>query len=231
MLSESDTPDPGHSLKHHKPNCCTSLVFTYPQELPLSCRTKQLRFATSCPAFLCLSLINLICILWRKGRWEGPRHECCYRVFEVASLFQEERKEKMARPGHSWAKKVAHLLAPLYLMWALLASPTACSHSGLRYFILPCVSKRSPLPLNSNSASCNHLLDSWSLGEINSPGLKQVSPKTALFLSPVHLWGQDALTTARAVLWLRMLSQPVHHADHLGPARQSVEGGHTACSS
>lgn len=96
MLSESDTPDPGHSLKHHKPNCCTSLVFTYPQELPLSCRTKQLRFATSCPAFLCLSLINLICILWRKGRWEGPRHECCYRVFEVASLFQEERKEKMA---------------------------------------------------------------------------------------------------------------------------------------
>lgn len=85
------------SLKHHKPNCCTSLVFTSPQELPLSCRTKQLRFATSCPAFLCLSLINLLRILWRKGRWEGPRHECWYRVFEVASLFQEERKEKIAR--------------------------------------------------------------------------------------------------------------------------------------
>lgn len=95
-------------------------------------------------------------------------------------------------------------LALLYLTWAALGSPTNCSHSGLRHVTLPHASKPNPLPLNSDPVSCNHLLDWWNLGEINPPGLRQDSPKTALLLSPMHLWGW-------AVLWLRMPSRTIHH--------------------
>lgn len=61
------------SPKQDKQKHCASFVFTCFQELFLSCRTKQLRFAMSCPVLPPLSLTNLICTLWRKDEM------CWYR--------------------------------------------------------------------------------------------------------------------------------------------------------
>lgn len=100
-------------------------------------------------------------------------------------------------------KKVAHLLTLLYLT-------CSCKPKCLLLTLASDTSHRSqtaPFISEFIFCSCSHLLDSWSLGEINPPH----SPKTTLFLSPVHPWGWDALTIVTVLLWLRVSSKTIHH--------------------
>lgn len=96
-VSQVTLPDPGDSRNQGQNNtrqtAALPLCLLTPRCSPF-CRIKQLRFARSCPALLCLSLTNLMCTF--SGRQEGPKSKCWYRAFEVASLCQEEREKEMA---------------------------------------------------------------------------------------------------------------------------------------
>lgn len=85
----------------------------------------------------------------------------------MASLCQEEREKEILAPGHSEVKDVAHLLT--LLSSSKYLHPTLASETSHR-----------TAPFVSELLSYTYLQDS--LGEINAPH----TPKTALFLSPVH---------------------------------------------